>query len=43
MSKPMIRIHDVEADEIIDREMTDQEIADLEAESAAIEAMKTKP
>lgn len=31
MTKPMIRIHDVETNEIIDREMTDLEIAELEA------------
>ncbi len=30
MSKPMIRIHNVEIDEIIDREMTDEEFANLE-------------
>jgi phosphopantetheinyl transferase (holo-ACP synthase) len=30
MSKPMIRIHDLETNEIIDREMTDDEIAQLE-------------
>jgi hypothetical protein len=27
MSRPMIRIHNVETDEIIDREMNDQEFA----------------
>jgi formiminotetrahydrofolate cyclodeaminase len=29
MSKPMIRIHNTELDEIIDREMTDSEYADF--------------
>jgi hypothetical protein len=36
MTKPTIRIHDVEADEIIDREMTDAEFADYEAQQIAI-------
>lgn len=31
MSNPMIRIHNVETDEIIDREMTDAEFADYQA------------
>lgn len=31
MPKPIIRIHDIETNEIIDREMTDLEIAELEA------------
>jgi hypothetical protein len=30
MSKPMIRIHNIETDEIIDREMTDAEFAQHE-------------
>jgi hypothetical protein len=42
MSKPMIRIHDVEADTITDREMTDAEYAEWQKEVAAIEAMKNK-
>lgn len=36
MPKPMIRIHDVAADTIIDREMTAAEIASLEADAAAL-------
>lgn len=36
----MIRIHDVENDTIIDREMTDEEFAQFELEVAAIEALK---
>lgn len=39
MSKPMIRIHDVETNEIIDREMNDQEFAVYEADQA-IQAAK---
>lgn len=30
MSKPMIRTHDAETNEIIDREMTDKEFADYQ-------------
>ena len=39
MTKPIIRIHDVSTNEIIDREMTDDEFADYEkmqSENAAI-------
>ena len=32
MSKPIIRIHNVETDEVIDREMTDAEFAQYEAD-----------
>ncbi len=35
MSKPMIRIHDLSTNEIIDREMNDQEFAAYEADQAA--------
>ena len=35
MSKPLIRIHNVETNEVIDREMNDQEFAQYEAEQAA--------
>ena len=41
MSKPMIRIHNTETDEIIDREMTDAEYDEYLAEVAAIEEAKT--
>jgi hypothetical protein len=34
MTKPMIRIHDLETNEVIDREMTDAEFASYEAEQA---------
>jgi len=39
MSKPMIRIHNTEIDEVIDREMTDAEFAQYEANNAT-EAIK---
>jgi len=35
MSKPLIRIHNTETNEIIDREMTDEEFAIYEAEQQA--------
>lgn len=34
-TKPMIRIHNIETDEIIDREMNDAEFAQYEADKAA--------
>jgi hypothetical protein len=34
MTKPMIRIHDVTTNEVIDREMTDAEFADYQAQQA---------
>lgn len=39
MTNPMIRIHNQATDEIIDREMTDAEFADYEADKA-VEAAK---
>lgn len=52
MAKPMIRIHNVETDEIVDREMTDSEFnewnklrtieqAKRDAEIAQVEARKS--
>jgi hypothetical protein len=38
MTKPMIRIHNVETNEVIDREMTAAEFAVYEAEQSAAEA-----
>ena len=44
MTKPMVRIHNIETNEIIDREMTDDEFAaytaqqKLDAEQAALES-----
>ena len=35
MSRPMIRIHNVQTNEVIDREMNDQEFAAFEADQAA--------
>ena len=35
MTRPMIRIHNIETDEIIDREMNDQEFVAFEADQAA--------
>lgn len=40
MTKPTIRIHDVQNDTITDREMTDEEFAEFEANAAALEALK---
>ena len=34
-NKPIIRIHNVETDEVIDREMTDAEFAQYETDQAA--------
>jgi hypothetical protein len=34
MTKPMIRLHDISTDEIIDREMNDTEFAAYEADQA---------
>jgi hypothetical protein len=35
MTKPMIRIHDLATDEVIDREMNDAEFAQYQADQAA--------
>ena len=35
MTRPLVRIHNVETDEVIDREMTDAEFAQYEADIAA--------
>jgi hypothetical protein len=35
MSRPMVRIHDLSTDEVIDREMNDAEFAQYEANQAA--------
>jgi hypothetical protein len=34
MTKPTVRIHNVETNEVIDREMTDSEYADYQAQQA---------
>lgn len=41
-TRPIIRIHNVETDEIIDREMNDDEFAQYEAEKAAELAAKAE-
>lgn len=40
MNKPMIRIHNAQTNEIIDREMTDEEFAQYEVDNANAEAIK---
>jgi hypothetical protein len=35
MTRPMVRIHNIETDEIIDREMNDAEFAKYQADQAA--------
>jgi len=40
MTKPMIRIHDVETGEIVDREMTADEIKAHDADAAALKALE---
>ena len=42
MSRPFVRIHNTETDEIIDREMNDAEFAEYEANQAAEVAAKTE-
>ena len=42
MTKPMIRIHDLETNEIIDREMTDAEFKQYQADLAAAENAKNE-
>jgi hypothetical protein len=42
MTKPMIRIHNIETDEIIDREMTAAEFKIYEADQAAQLIAKTQ-
>jgi hypothetical protein len=38
MTRPMVRIHNVETDEVIDREMNDAELAEYEANKAIAQA-----
>ena len=40
MTKPMIRIHNVETGEIIDREMTAADIKGHDADAAALKALE---
>jgi hypothetical protein len=39
-TRPMVRIHNIETDQIIDREMNDAEFAQYEADQAATAAQK---
>lgn len=41
-TRPMVRIHNVETNEVIDREMNDQEFAAFEAEQAAQAVKQTE-
>ena len=42
MSRPMIRIHDLATNEVIDREMNDAEYAQYQLDVAAAEARKAE-
>jgi hypothetical protein len=42
MTNPMIRIHNVDTDEVIDREMTAEELAQYQADQQAAEAETTE-
>ena len=41
-TRPMVRIHNIETDEVIDREMNDAEFAQYEADQAAQVARKAE-
>lgn len=41
--KQMIRIHNIETNEVIDREMTEEEIAELEQKNLKMSYYKPKP
>lgn len=42
MTRPIVRIHNTETNEVIDREMNDDEFAQYEADIAAYEAEKAQ-
>ena len=42
MTRPIVRIHNTETNEVIDREMNDDEFAQYEADIAAQEAEKAQ-
>ena len=42
MKKPIIRVHNVETNEVIDREMTDEEFAKWEIDKLNTEAQKAE-
>jgi hypothetical protein len=41
-TRPMVRIHNIETDEVIDREMNDEEFTQYEADKAAQLAAQTE-
>ena len=41
-TRPMVRIHNIETDEVIDREMNEAEFAQYEAEKAAQQAAQAE-
>ena len=42
MTRPMVRIHDLATDEVIDREMNDTEFAQYETDQAAQAALQAE-
>jgi hypothetical protein len=42
LTRPTVRIHNIETDEVIDREMNDDEFAQYEAEKAAQAIVKAE-
>ena len=42
MTRPMIRIHDVQTDEIIDREMNDEEFSDWQSQQENIQKQEAE-
>ena len=42
MTKPMIRIHNVQTGQIVDREMTDAEFEQYQAEQALVQLKETE-
>ena len=42
MARPIVRIHNIETNEVIDREMNDQEFAQYEAEQKANAAIQAE-
>jgi hypothetical protein len=41
-AKPLVRVHNIETDEVIDREMTDAEFAQYQADQIAFENRKAE-
>lgn len=42
MSKPMVRIHDLSSNKVVDREMTDEEFTAYEADQISIKVAKNE-